>query len=197
MYFCNDNGELFMLEVMMRQVPGFRPRRSGIRVVNQDLTMSEVFGNKGKEEMKLRMEMYDVPERIQKDVAGRDGEDELFLNEAHKDRFMEVLGGSCKRLMQENGRFLAAVFLLCSDERLWNETKDQVTELGIMFDDSSVQKSGEAQKILYYSAREIYAGAKYISLESVVKSESVSDRLLSVIVSAYLLRVAGVNLARG
>ena len=197
MYFCNDNGELFMLEVMMQQVPGFRPRRSGIRVVDQNIRMDEIFGKKEKEEMKLRMEMYDVPERIQKDIAARDGEDELFLNEAHKKRFKEVFDGPCKRQMQGNGRFLAAVFLLCSDERLWNETKNQVTECGIMFDDSSIEESGEAQRVLYYSAREIYAGAQYLSLESVVKSKSVSKSLLAVIISAYLLRVAGVNLTRG
>ena len=197
MYFCKDNEELFLLEVLMRQAPGFRPRKSGLRIISQDLTMDEIFGKEGKEEMKLRMERYDVPERIQKDIAGRDGEDDLFLNEAHRKRFEEVFGGPCKRLMQENGRFLAAVFLLCSDDLLWNKTKDQVTDLGILFDDGSVQGASEALKVLYYSAKEIYVGTQHISLEDVVKSKSVSDKLLSVIISAYLLRVAGVNLTRG
>ena len=37
-------------------------------------------------------------------IAGRDGEDDLFLNEAHRKRFEEVFGGPCKRLMQDERR---------------------------------------------------------------------------------------------
>ena len=194
MYFCGDNGELLMLEVMMRQVPGFQPRRSGIRV-SQGLTMDEVFGKDGKEEMKLRMERYEVPERIQKDVVDRDGEEKLFLDKAHRERFMSALGGTGKELMMRNGRFLAAVFLLSSDKLLWEKTRHQVTELGIMFDDGATKEADEARRVLYLSAKEIYVGANCISLEE-VSDAKVSNEILTTIISAYLLRVAGANLTR-
>ncbi len=197
MYFCRENGELFLLEVMMRQAPGFRPRKSGIRVMHRNLTMDEVFGVKGKEKMRIRMERYEVPERIRKDVSGRSGEGELFRDGAHRERFMKVLAGPCQRQMQGNGRFLAAVYLLSCDDWLWERTKDQVTDLGILFDDVSVQGADAERKVLYHSAKEIYTGIQFISLEQMVDSKTVSDEVLSLIVSAYLLRVAGISLAKG
>ena len=196
MYFCKGNGELFMLEVMMRQVPGFMPRRSGIRV-SQDLTVNEVFGNEGKEDMMLRMEKYEVPERLRSEAVGRDEKDCLFRDEAHRNRFVKLLGGSCERQMTGNGRFLAAAFLLTSDEWLWEKTKDQVTDVGILFDNASIQGSSPEQYVLFHSAKEIYTGVQFISYEEMVDSETVSNEILSLIVSAYLLRVAGINLARG
>lgn len=195
MYFCKDNGELFMLEVMMRQAPGFRARKSGMHVTCQDLTMSDVFGQEGKEEMKLRMERYEVPGRIRDEVTEREAEDGLFRDEAHRQRFLKVLCGPCKKQMQVNGRFLAAVFLLCSDEWLWNRVKDQVTDVGILFDNASIHGAGPEQYVTFHAAKEIYTGVQFISMEEMADSETVSDDLLSLIVSAYLLRVAGIGLA--
>ena len=52
MFVTKEDGEAYLLEVMMRQVPGFRQRRNGIRISQPDLEMDDVFGKEGKEEIK-------------------------------------------------------------------------------------------------------------------------------------------------
>ena len=104
MYFCKEDEKLFLLEVMMRQVPGFRPRRNGLRVSQKDLTMDELFGEDGKDAMKIRMETYEVPGRMKRDAEERNTGDDLFKDEAHKKRFLNVMAGPCERKKTKNGR---------------------------------------------------------------------------------------------
>ena len=195
MYFTKEDGEAYLLEVMMRQVPGFRQRRSGIRIVDPDLSITGIFGEGGKEEMKLRMERYDVPWRMRRDAEGRSPRDELFRDEDHRTRFREMLDGSCTSRMLSSGRYLAAVFLLSADGWLWERVKTSVTDLGIFFDNVSIRGASTEQYVLFHSAKEIFTGEQFVSMEEMADSEIVSDELLSLIVSAYLLRVAGLGLA--
>lgn len=194
MYFCKEDGELFLFELMMRQVPGFRPRRSGIHVRKQDVSIDQAFEKEGKKEMKLRMEMYEVPKRIRKDAEGREADDELYRDAAHKERFVKELNGTCAKRMRENGKFLAAVFLLTSDEWLWEQVRAAVTDAGIFFDNMLIKGANVDQYILFHAAKEIYTGVPFVSMEEMADSTIVSDELLALIVSAYLLRVAGLNL---
>ena len=196
MYFCKEDEKLFLLEVMMRQVPGFRPRRNGLRVSQKNLTMDELFGEDGKDAMKIRMETYEVPGRMKRDAEERSTGDELFKDEAHKKRFLNVMAGPCERQMTKNGRFLAATFLLTADEWLWSRAEGCVTEIGIFFDNASISGAGTDQYVLFHSAKELYTGEQFVSMEEMADSEIVSDELLSLIVSAYLLRVAGIGLAK-
>ncbi|MCR5461203.1 MAG: hypothetical protein K6F51_15170 [Acetatifactor sp.] len=138
MFFTKEDGEAYLLEVMMRQVPGFRQRRSGIRISQTDLEMDDVFGKEGKEEMKLRMERYEVPGRLRRDAQSRNGDEDLFRDDGHRLRFNGLLNGSCKERMLSSGRYLAAAFLICADEWLWEKSKGSVTDLGIFFDNMTL-----------------------------------------------------------
>lgn len=194
MYFCKGDGELFLFELMMRQVPGFRPRRNGIHVQKQDVSIDQVFEKDRKEEMKLRMEMYEVPKRIRKDAEEREADDEFYRDAAHKGRFLKELNGPCAKKMRESGKFLAAVFLLSSDEWLWDQVRDSVTDAGIFYDNMLLKGASVDQYILFHAAKEIYTGVPFVSMEEMADSTIVSDELLALIVSAYLLRVVGLNL---
>ena len=97
--------------------------------------------------------------------------------------------------MLSSGRYLAAAVLLCADEWLWEKSKGSVTDLGIFFDNVALRGAGTEQYVLFRVAKEIYAGEQFVSMEEMADSELVSDELLSLIVSAYLLRIAGLGLA--
>ena len=195
MFFTKEDGETYLLEIMMRQVPGFRQRRSGIWISQPDLELESIFGKEGKEEMKLRMERYDVPGRMRKDAEGRSNDDALFRDEGHGIRFHKLLGGSCQGKMLSSGKYLAAAFLLCADAWLWEKAKGSITDVGIFFDNVSIRGASTEQYVLFHAAKEIYTGEQFVSMEEMADSEIISDELLSLIVSAYLLRVAGIGLA--
>lgn len=196
MFFTKEDGEMYLLEIMMRQVPGFRQRRSGIRISKLDLELNGLFGKEEREEMKLRMERYEVPRRMKENAEERGDDDELFRDEGHRDRFNKILCGSCQGKMLSSGKYLAATFLLCSNEWLWEKVKGSVTDVGIFFDNVSIKGAGTEQYVLFHVAKEIYTGEQFVSMEEMQDSEIISDELLSLIVSAYMLRVAGVGLAR-
>lgn len=83
MFFTKEDGETYLLEIMMRQVPGFRQRRSGIRISQPDLEWESIFGKEGKEEMKLRIQKWvghadpETTLKIYTKVKGEQAKDEV------------------------------------------------------------------------------------------------------------------------
>ena len=116
------------------------------------------------------------------------------MNDDHRRYFLRLLEGHRGKIMKRNNRYLAAVFLLSSDRKLWKRVKHEVTDQGILFESIFIKGFTEDQYTLFFMAKDIYTGERFVQDEELADPEIVSDELYSLIVNAFLLAAGGIEL---
>lgn len=193
MYFCRENSRLFMYEKLMQQTPEYRPRGKGLYVSHRKTLLDKVLQEVSREQMILRMLAYDLPERLQREIVAKQRR-HFYMNDDHRRYFLRLLEGHRGKIMKRNSRYLAAVFLLSSDRKLWKRVKHEVTDQGILFESIFIKGFTEDQYTLFFMAKDIYTGERFVQDEELADPEIVSDELYSLIVNAFLLAAGGIEL---
>lgn len=193
MYFCRENSRLFMYEKLMQQTPEYKPRRQGVYVSQRKVLLDKVLQEVSREKMILRMLAYDLPERLQREIAAKQRR-HFYKDDDHRRYFFHLLEGHRGKMMERSSRYLAAVFLLSSDKKLWKRVKTDVNDIGIFFDNVFLKGLNTKQYILFYMAKDIYTGEKFIQDDELADPELVEDDLYSLIVNAFLLAAGGLEL---
>ena len=91
-----------------------------------------------------------------------------------------------------NENFLAALFLLTSDNKLWNRAKHAVSVNQIDFKDINVVGIGLNGYALCKTAEDLYRGTANIDLGDLGDPEIIEGKIFSVIQSALEIRRDGV-----
>lgn len=207
------------LEREMQQVPGFRPRRSGVirsrqagetagvgscRFVNVWSAEKEQ-GMDGRlytavdEEMPpafyqilLRLLAEELPGLALTVRVGKlreEGEKRImfFKSEEHRWRFRALMRcGLYPGLVTETG-FAAAVFLLSSEERLWEKAGPFVQEHTIDYSRFRLRGADLGSYATFCVAKELCTGKPYVSLSKLGDPELFHDGLLRLIIHAVLI----------
>lgn len=213
------------LEREMQQVPGFRPRRSGVirsrqagetagvgscRFVNVWSAEKEQ-GMDGRlytavdEEMPpafyqilLRLLAEELPGLALTVRVGKlreEGEKRImfFKSEEHRWRFRALMRcGLYPGLVTETG-FAAAVFLLSSEERLWEKAGPFVQEHTIDYSRFRLRGADLGSYATFCVAKELCTGKPYVSLSKLGDPELFHDGLLRLIIHAVLISRHGVG----
>lgn len=213
------------LEREMQQVPGFRPRKSGIirsrqagetagvgicRYVNvwraeKEQGMDGHLYAAMDEEMPpafyqilLRLLAEELPGsaltvRVGKLQAEGETRVMFFKNEEHRRRFRALMRcGLYPGLVTEPG-FAAAVFLLSSEERLWEKAGPFVQERTIDYSRFRLHGADLDSYATFCVAKELCTGKPYVSLSELGDPELFHDGLLRLIIHAVLISRHGVG----
>ena len=213
------------LEREMQQVPGFRPRKSGIirsrqtgetagigscRYVNVWRAEKEQGVNghlytAADEEMPsafyqilLRLLAEELPGSALTVRVGKlqeEGEKGImfFKSEEHRRRFRALMRcGLYPGLVTEPG-FAAAVFLLSSEERLWEKAGPFVQERTIDYSRFRLRGADLDSYATFCVAKELCTGKPYVSLSELGDPELFHDGLLRLIIHAILISRHGIG----
>lgn len=209
------------LEREMQQVPGFRPRKSGIirsrqagetagigscRYVNVWRAEKEQ-GRDGHLYTAVDKEMpsafYQILLRLLAEelpgsaltVLRVEGEKGImfFKSEEHRRRFRALMRcGLYPGLVTEPG-FAAAVFLLSSEEKLWEKAGPFVQERTIDYRRFRLRGADLDSYATFCVAKELCTGKPYVSLSELGDPELFHDGLLRLIIHAVLISRHGIG----
>lgn len=213
------------LEREMQQVPGFRPRKSGVirsrqagetagvgscRYVNIWRAEKEpgvdghLYAAMNEEmppafyQILLRLLAEELPGSALTVRVGKlqeEGETRVmfFKSEEHRRRFRALMRcGLYPGLVTEPG-FAAAVFLLSSEERLWEKAGPFVQERTIDYRRFRLHGADLDSYATFCVAKELCTGKPYVSLSELGDPELFHDGLLRLIIHAVLISRHGVG----
>ena len=190
------------VEIEMRKIPGFAPRRSGfIRRKAESLR-----GPEGKEASKKEPVSYeelvagflkDIPSsrlngRIR--VYRKKGVMKFkFLNGEHKKRFQEALKDSGWPLLSSDNGFGAAIYLLSADAFLWDRAKGFITEKAIAYNKIRIHGVDLDGYALFCAAKEVCGSSVHLTLSELGDRDLISDTLFEVLLNGILISRHGLE----
>lgn len=192
--FCSSP-QLCVLERQMQQPPGYRPRGGGIWIMNE-----AEWRNRGNcleivDCVVSRMQMEHLKRRIE-EIFCEAGQKLIFSSPAHKEKYLLLMRGKRADIFCSHPNYAAAVFLLSADDGLWERAKRHVTDTGIYFDRIRLGGVTLEQYILFHAAKDVHNGTKHIRLSELADRELVADRLLRLIVNAFVIQKCGVGMTK-
>ena len=191
-------------EIEMQLVPGFTPRaygtfRSQQRYVNPNPIRYEELLRLFLKEIELQALALRV-QRIIKVVNSLE-ESEVnqmhFRNAEHKKRFQSICKSGLFPKIEESYGYAAAIFLLSADAFVWSKTKSCVDSQLIHFEAIRIHGVDLDGYAIFHMAKELYSGKSHISVSELSDPELINDKLLRLIVNAFLVRRYGVNVLKG
>lgn len=196
MYFSNNGLREF--EKLMKQPPGYVKRHSGYQLQLED-DSAVVFTKKEMDELMQRFIAYKLLSKDEKIPKGspeniEKKKDKFFRNEEHENLMRNLFGTTKKMMLKRNRRYLAAVFLLSANPKLWELVNKDVTDTGIFFEDIKIKRLDLEQYVLFHTARDIYCNTKFVKDEELADPSLVPDELFDLIVNAFLLMAYGIFL---
>ena len=212
--------ELGELEQLMMLVPNFMPRKSGMIVVHginkgkeeskcqpclYEESSSQIceIGNLINERNRFDFDSYKditftcfknhrsirLNERLINLARNYDGE--IFLNEIHRSRFYSVCRLQDVSIKDRNSFYLATLFLLTADDKLWSVAKDHVYLDSFEFKKMQLSGINTEGYALYQTARTICMGREYIKLDEIADKTLIGDRAFKAIINAILISKYG------
>ena len=88
--------------------------------------------------------------------------------------------------------YAAAVFLLTSDTFLWKQSKDFINQSSIRFKDIRIHGVDLDGYAIFHTARDLYHGTDHIAISELSDPELIDDKLLRLIINAFLVRRHGI-----
>jgi hypothetical protein len=217
--------ELQELEQLMMLVPNFIPRRSGVIVVKQVGIMKEpascggcgyTVSNYSSEKAnscfaeKLatglisyenlvksiygECESYQLNRRIHQLINNFDGE--IFLNPIHRSRFHTVCKLQNVSLENRNQIYLATLFLLTADNKLWCAAKEHIYFDSVDFKSMHLNGINTDGYALYQTARTIFTGREYIKMDEIADETLIGNDIFKTIINATLIAKYGAEMLR-
>lgn len=213
--FLSDTS-LARVEIEMQQIPGFRPRASGMSVSRFSYTPSDCDcrsctyqAGRNKcgsptgciclrerlvagcvplaELLAILAAEVAIPPFVSRVSRLSKQDNSAFRNEAHRHRFEAAQ----QRNLTDTIPQMAAVYLLTADSFLWG--KSQAAAIPERIDFKTIQIHGVDLDgyVLFHTAKDLYSGTKHISLSELTDPELVSDEAFRVIITAFLIRRYG------
>lgn len=193
---------LEMMEVQMRQVPGFTPRRFGI-VREKRGRPKEAKKEEGREERPLPYKelvegfLKELPpsklfHRIQ-ELQKKEVMKFKFRDGEHKKRFRGALKDSDWPLLSNDNGFGAAIYLLSADAFLWDRAKGFITEKAIEYNKIRIHGVGLDGYALFCAAKEVCGGSVHLTLSELGDRELISDALFEVLLNGMLISRYGLT----
>lgn len=205
-------------EMEMQQIPGFRPRRSGMTVsrfsyIPADCACRYCTRKPEKENgcsptdctcLQERLEAGCVPfsallEELSAEVGVRPFVARvsslsatgipLFSCDQHRRRFWKLYEG--RSAVPDEAAMCAAIYLLCADTFLWGKSVMAVKPDLIDFPAIQIHGVDLNGYVLFHTAKDLYKGTRHISLSELTDPELVSDWAFQLIVKAFLIRRYG------
>lgn len=203
------------IEQEMQQIPGFRPRGSGMTVsrlphfakdsssyLHDHKTRSRTCGNRGKY-LCLREQSVTgcIPfERMLEQLAAEvavgafvsrvarlaDRPPSFFFIAGHRARF-EFLWRYHSPTGDEDA-LCAAWYLLSADQFLWSRSISAVRSDRISFQKIHIHGVDLNGYVLFHAARDLYQGTKHIRLSELTDPKLIENMLFELIVTAFLIR---------
>lgn len=118
---------------------------------------------------------------------------ELFLNHSHKKRFYHVIQKQDIDIEDGSPRRLAVIFLLTTDEVLWNNSKHAVCLNGFNFFNIHLRQISTEGYALYQTAKTISTGKEYIRISEIADRELIDDATFKIIINASLIAKYGAD----
>jgi len=119
----------------------------------------------------------------------------LFRNTRHKNRWNSLVK---KGLLEGKASpaFTAALFLLTSDEFLWNKARYHVGNGKISFAEIDIRGIDTDGYAIFKTAKELYGGERHIRLSELTDPDLIGDKLLRLIINSFVVRRYGVKAIR-
>ncbi|MHB8064112.1 MAG: hypothetical protein ACYDG2_16040 [Ruminiclostridium sp.] len=196
--------ELRELEQMMMLVPNFMPRRSGMIIVkklqnkNENIRCSDCnyfIGSQCSknicscfaERLEAGMICYETivencykefkAYRFKKRLArlARDFDGEVFLNPIHRFRFYKVCRIQNVSMENRNPSYLAMLFVLTGDDRLWDSAKGHIYLDCFDFKKVNLNGINTDGYALYQTARTILWEREYIRIDEIADENLIGE----------------------
>ncbi|HBI6603098.1 TPA: hypothetical protein K8G92_002561 [Listeria monocytogenes] len=195
---------LATIEIEMLLIPGFTPRacgtfRSQQRYVNPNPIRYE-------ESLRLflkEIELQAFALRVQRIIKVVNSLEEsevnqmLFRNAEHKKRFQSICKSGLFPKLEESYEYAAAIFLLSADAFVWSKAKSCVDSQLIHFEAIRIHGVDLDGYVIFHMAKELFSGKEHITVSELSDPELINDKLLRLIVNAFLVRRYGINVIKG
>lgn len=124
-------------------------------------------------------------------IRNENGEQEmLYRDAAHKRRFTAMRKQQAASA-SASLPLMAALFLLSSDDFLWRRARNAIHAGRVDFSAIDFRGISMEDYALYQTARDLYQETRHITLADLTDPEVVNDRLLRLLINAFLVRRHG------
>ncbi len=130
--------------------------------------------------------------RIEKLLKESEANPMFFRNAEHRKRFQSLRRSALFPLINLSEAYAAAVFLLTSDDFLWKQSKDFINQSCIRFKDIRIHGVDLDGYAIFHIARDLYHGTDHIAISELSDPELINDKLLRLIINAFLIRRHGI-----
>jgi len=199
------------IEQLMMAAPNFSQRRRGIVINNYfnfeggakcNFYKDICFYLKEREADEIRykdliqvcfskIKSYALKNRLKLLTSNFKGE--LFLNNAHKERFYNELHKQDIDINDISPRYIATLFLLTADDILWELAKHSVRPNGFDFSQIYLKEINTDGYALYQTAKTISTGKEYISINEIADEDLINDTTFKAIINAALITRYGAD----
>lgn len=218
--FFMYGSELQELEQLMMLVPNFLPRRSGVIVMQRIRNEEGPSGFERDNERITEYCKSTSTSRISNQIAGggityeeivcscfekcdshhlnvrlrdliRNHDGELFLSPHHRSRFRTVCRLQNVLIENRSPAYLAALFLLTADDKLWCAAKDHIYLDSFDFKKMHLSGINTDGYAIYQMARTIHLAKEYIKLDEISDKQLIGGQAFKVIINSILIAKYG------
>ncbi|WP_353097675.1 hypothetical protein [Tissierella praeacuta] len=211
------------IEQLMLMVPIFEPRRSGIVINNyfncgggaKDCNHNVINVSKGLDKCGYIGSDFkvNVDKKRYKDLVmecfgkiknnslrnrlkelSKNFKGEVFLNHNHKERLHNVLQNNGSDTNDINPRYIAILFLLTADERLWKASKNSIRLNGFNFGGICLREINTEGYALYQIAKIISTGKEFIKINELADKDLIDDITFKTIINSALINRYGAEI---
>ncbi len=118
---------------------------------------------------------------------------QLFLNHNHKERFYRLIHKQDIDIEDGSPSYLAVIFLLTTDEILWDISESAVCLHGFDFSQIHLRQISTEGYALYQTAKTIWSGKEYIRISEIADRDLIDDTAFKIIINASLIAKYGAD----
>lgn len=191
------------VEIEMQLVPGFAPRACGTIRLQQNATepcsspfealLELIRKEAGLQAFTARvqkiMETESNPQRSKRNRMP-------YRNAGHKKRFQDICQSGLFPKMNGSHGYAAAIFLLTADDFVWSRAVSHIHSGRIHFGAVRIRGVDLDGYAIFQMAKELYSGRAYITISELCDPDLINDRLLYLILHAFLVRRHGTDILK-
>lgn len=199
------------MEVQMQQVPGFKPRRSGVSISRLDT--QKLQGGPASRQAEGQKGDCGPPGgdcghfsnllgHFTKEVAFapfadrvshlKGNVESVYRDEWHQNRFLRQWQAAGDA--PDGDAMCASLYLLTADDKLWEMAAQAVQPELIDFASICIRGIGLDGYVLFHTAKDLYKGTNRLSLSELTDPELISDEIFWTVITAFLIRRYGAGL---
>lgn len=198
-----ENERLRGLDRLMRQIPNFAPRGHGViavcktGVANKNCTAERIKAKNASRKEILTETMSNIRyqpfrKRLNKYIKESGTKLMDYRNEKHRLVFTEAI----EKLNRNDYALMSALYLLTAEHRLWTAAKRHVVRNEIDFNNIRLRNSTVNAYALFCAAKDLYLGAKHITIRDLSDTELIGPKLFGLICNAMAIRRFGLGAIR-